>query len=86
MEGRHMKHILTPASQGFKLETVNQSYGQVLLKYMYACTGGHAARENANCLGSYKARQFFIPKLIAPFFYLGLSGIEIFFESTLMTS
>lgn len=45
MEGRHVKHILTPASQGFKLETVNQSYGQVLLKYMYACTGeGHAAR------------------------------------------
>ena len=39
MEGRHVKHILTPASQGFKLKTVNQSYGQVLLKYMYVCVG-----------------------------------------------
>ena len=41
--------------------------------------GGTCSQENVNCLGSYKARQFFIPKLTAPFFYLGLSGIEIFF-------
>lgn len=84
MEGRYVKHILTPASQGFKLETANQSYGQVLLQYMYACMGRDMSQENVNCLGSSKVRQFFIPKLIAPFFYLGLSGIEkkIFWKYT----
>lgn len=46
---------------------------------MHAAMGRDMQPENANCLGSYKVRQFFMPGLIAPFFYLGLSGIEIFF-------
>lgn len=82
MEGRHAKDILTPASHGFILK---RQLTRAMVRYFsdmcMRVWGGTCSQENVNCLGSYVSRQFFVPKLILTFFYLGLSRIERFFFS-----